>query len=406
MSKQRLHLILAGDVIESAGTRSYLREMIRHLQAAGLEIRTHFFQFRLNGDVAAGFCRVDDFDVPLFIVSGAFIFKKLPRPLYRLFERIALLFFLRRTMREVGAGDVVIGSGCLGALCLSGSRLPANSWWLKLGLIEEEGVGTLRFRLRKQIEAMHARQFRHRIVVSEPMGAFIAGEYGAPSGEQLVLPCLVDLERFPRFTKRTSLRDELGLSDKFVVTYVGTAAPWQCAPETVAFFALLRARMPHAFFWVFTPDREKFQSLLEALPADSWKIEFRPHHELAGLLPAADVACLVRRRERVNHVASPLKFPEYLSCGLPVLIGPEVGHYSQLVRDERLGVVVDPDMPDSWPQVLDDMQAMFADITIRERCRMQAEMLSWQAFAPKLAQAFAAGTDCELADAQRGRVDE
>lgn len=246
----------------------------------------------------------------------------------------------------------------------------------------------LRYRLRKRIEAMHARHFVHRIVVSEPMGAFIASEYGQAYGQQLVLPCLVDLQRFPELADRDALRQSLGLAQRLVLTYVGTASPWQCAEETVSFFKLVAQQVPQAFFWVFTPDRQKFESLLSGLPQEQWRVEFRPHHELAGLLPAADVGCLVRRRIQMNRVASPLKFPEYLSCGLPVLIGPEVGHYSQLVRASGLGAVIDPDRPQDWPQVVIALKAVLAREHVRQDCRQQAESLSWQSFAPTLAQTF------------------
>ena len=390
MASHNLHLILAGDVIESAGTRSYLREMMRHLSRAGVDLHTHFFQFRLHDDLPSGECRIEDFDAPVFLARGGWWFRVLPRPVYRLFERLVLWRFLRCTLSRITSQDVVIGTGCLGALHLGAGSLPGNSWWLKLGLIEEEGTSGIRYRIRKRIEAMHARGFTNRIVVSEPMGEFIAGEYGPACGEQLILPCLVDLDRFPSIADRQTLRQQLGLHNRFVLTYVGTASPWQCAPETVAFFAMLLAKLPDACFWVFTPDRERFEALLGNLPKESWKIDFKPHHELASLLPAADMGCLVRRRERVNRVASPLKFPEYLSCGLPVLIGPEVGSYSRRVSDRHLGVVIDPDQPDTWPQAIEAIIAMRGDSEMRKRCRMEAEALSWQTFAPQLAQAFAA----------------
>jgi len=389
MAVKRLHLILAGDVIESAGTRSYLREMIRHLSRAGVDLHTHFFQFRLSDDLPTGEYRIVDFDAPVCLAAGGLWFRLLPRPLYRLFERFVLWRFLRRALRQIAPQDAVFGSGCLGGLYLGAGSMPAHAWWLKLGLIEEEGSSGIRYRIRKRVEAMHAQRFANRIVVSEPMGDFIAGEYGPARGEQLILPCLVDLDRFPPVKDRQALRQQFGLRDRFVLTYVGTAAPWQCVSETVAFFTLLLEKLPDAYFWVFTPDRERFEALLGNLPEESWKIDFRPHHELALVLPAADMGCLVRRRERVNRVASPLKFPEYLSCGLPVLIGPEVGSYSRLVGDRHLGVVIDPDRPDTWPLAIEAILAMQGDAEVRKRCRMEAEALSWQTFAPQLAQAFA-----------------
>lgn len=384
----RFHLILAGDVIQSAGTRSYIRELIHHVRQTGIDLQVHIFQFRLDARSFSGSGRIPDFDQPIYIAPGASVFRWLPRILYRLFERMVLLIFLGKALKTIEAGDGLIGSGCLGGIHLFGSRISARGWWLKLGLIEEEGTGSLRYRLRKKIEAMHAHSFPNRIVVSEPMGEFVAAEYGAARGEELILPCLVDLERFPEPVSRQALRVELGIAERFVVTYVGNAASWQCAAETVRLFELIRERLPHALFWVFTPDRQRFSSLLKHLPVECWKIEFRTHRELSSLLPAADVACLLRKRELVNRVAAPLKFPEYIACGLPVLIGPEVGQYSALVSSRRLGVIVDPETPDEWEQALVQLLACLEEKDIRPRCRQAAIDLSWQSYEHKLAEVF------------------
>lgn len=388
MDRRRLHIVMAGDVVESAGTRSYLREMIRHVGCIGVEVKCHLFQFRLNDELPGGDNHISDFEAPIHLAPGGWLFRFLPRPAYRLFERLVLWCFMHRAFREVTNVDVLIATGCLGVLHLGAGKLPASSWWLKLGLIEEQAKGGLRFRLRKRVESMHARRFVNRIVVSGPMGDFIADEYGPPRAEEFILPCLVDLERFPRLSENEGLRGKLELQDKFVVAYTGTAAPWQCAHEMVTFFSMLLKEMPHAFLWIFTPDIKPFENLLDGLPNDCWRVEFRPHHQLASVLPAADVACLLRRRDIVNRVASPLKFAEYLACGLPVMIGPEVGGYSKLVRDKRLGCVIDPDAPDSWPQAVDALVDLVKDDQLRQRCRMEAGGLSWQAYAPLLGALF------------------
>lgn len=401
---RRIHLLVAGDVIDSAGTRSYLREMIRHLRQAGCELHVHLFQFRLRAGMAAGEQQPADFDEAVYVAPGRALFAMLPRPMYRLYERLKLLAFFRRRLRAMGEDDALIASGCLGALELCGRRLPADAWWLKLGLIEEEGTGGLRYRVRKRIEARHARRFANRIVVSEPMGRFLAAEYGEVAGERLVLPCLVDLERFPAGADRQALRAGLGLGQRPVVAYVGTAAPWQCAAETVALFERLLARAPDALFWVFTPDQARFAALLSHLPASAWRVEFQPHHRLAGLLAAADAGCLLRRRSVVNRVASPLKFAEYLACGLPVIIGPEVGQYSELVARQGLGVVVDPDRPDAWSDAIDGVLAMLADRDLGGRCRQAAEQLSWQAVMPELARVFAHRRRSMQDGRQEGRI--
>jgi len=279
---------------------------------------------------------------------------------------------------------VLIVSGVVDGLHLLRWRLPKDTWWLKLGVIEEEGVDTLRYKIRKWIEAKHA-TFQHRIVVSEPMGAFLDQEYGSVKGQQLVLPCLVDLERFPAVADRDKLRQQLGLADKFVVAYVGTASHWQCVHETVEVFRRILAEKSNSFLWIFTPDAAVFEKLLADVPQEHWRVEFRPHHQLVSVLPAADMACLIRRRELLNRVSSPLKFPEYMACGLPVLIGEQVGQYSEIVQTKQLGVIIDPDQPETWQAQLKVLFALLEQAgDVRLKCRGVAESLSWQGYDSKL----------------------
>lgn len=47
--------------------------------------------------------------------------------------------------------------------------------------------------------------------------------------------------------------------------------------------------------------------------------KFVPYHKMASYLSAADVAFIWRDKSSVNEVASPVKFSEYLACGLPVI---------------------------------------------------------------------------------------
>ena len=39
----------------------------------------------------------------------------------------------------------------------------------------------------------------------------------------------------------------------------------------------------------------------------------------------------------MNQVASPTKFAEYLMCGLPIVISPNVGDFSELVTERSWG---------------------------------------------------------------------
>lgn len=56
---------------------------------------------------------------------------------------------------------------------------------------------------------------------------------------------------------------------------------------------------------------------------------------------AGDVGLLLREDSLTNRVASPVKFAEYLRCGLPVVLTPYVGDFSELGATEGVGQTVE-----------------------------------------------------------------
>jgi glycosyltransferase involved in cell wall biosynthesis len=78
------------------------------------------------------------------------------------------------------------------------------------------------------------------------------------------------------------------------------------------------------------------------LPEGTYSVISSLVEEVGKYLEASDLGLLLRENHVVNRVASPTKFAEYLLCGLPVVISPWVGDFSELVEAHRLGLVINP----------------------------------------------------------------
>jgi glycosyltransferase involved in cell wall biosynthesis len=389
----RIHFLAAGDVVRSVGTRSFLRQFLGHLERQGFDVHVHFFQFRHDGmcDNGNGPVPVPDFLYRVHCPASEAAFRQWPRPLFRLYERTFLFRYIRRSLQSIHPGEPLILHGVLGWAHLF-HRLMQRSplWWLKLGVIEEEQERGPRFQARKKIEHMHARRFGRRLVVSSRLGSYLTEQYGPSPRGTFVIPCLVDAERFnASMTARAEARGRLGFEGRVVFLYSGIAAPWQCIPETVAFFERLRRQIPQALLWVLTPDQDALKPHLSGLPPACVRMEYMPHERLAESLAAADFGFLLRKRCLINRVASPVKFLEYLASGVPVVVGPEVGDYSEMVRADRLGVVLDPESPGQWGSAIDEVAAILKLNGVhRGRYVETAGALSWQFYRERLLQEF------------------
>ena len=390
----KIHFLGAGDIILSLGTRYHIGQLLTHIQRRATLASFSFFQFRSAGTPspeADGSIAVNGFPFKVYCPTGPQQYLRLPRPMFRFIERLRLWNFFRRKINAVKPGEKLMYHGCLGAVhfCAHAGIPVQDRMWLKLGLLEEENHRGTRFYFRKKIERLNAHACGRRVAVSRKMLGFLDREYGRSHQRDVVLPCLYDSDGFSPSIDRAQARQRLGVGDRVVFLYLGIGAPWQCPAETVAFFKQIKRRLPSAYLWILTPDKEIFKPLLADIAPNDHRLEYCAHHELANRIQAADFGFLLRKQCLINQVASPVKFPEYLASGLPVVIGPDVGDYSDLVREHRLGIVVDPDRPRSWEQSIAELIAQAPPgHEMRLRAKEIASSLSWQSYADGLLDEF------------------
>jgi glycosyltransferase involved in cell wall biosynthesis len=106
------------------------------------------------------------------------------------------------------------------------------------------------------------------------------------------------------------------------------------------------------------------------------------HGEIPPYLALADLGLLLRYPSPVNRVASPVKFAEYLACGVPVLVSRGVGDCAEVVRKERVGYVLD----DAFAPARAAAEIRANRAALRARCRATAQRyFDWERHAPSYA---------------------
>jgi glycosyltransferase involved in cell wall biosynthesis len=195
---------------------------------------------------------------------------------------------------------------------------------------------------------------------------------------QSVVGCCADTTRF-HFdpTIRAQRRSELNLGDKFVLCYCGSMAGWQ-RPDVVAeAFARLLPGMPDAHLLIVSHESEILTNELRGRGVDLQQITTcaARHDQVASYLMAADVGLLLRENSLTNRVASPVKFAEYLRCGLPVILTPYIGDLSEIAVREGVGATVE------FPPAPAEMLAAASGL----RARLTAEGDGYRAYCSRLA---------------------
>lgn len=314
--------------------------------------------------------------------------------------------WLRRLpQQELPAATVLTQTACAMPAIAAHDRRGVPILWdmraaLRKDVVAYWGGQLLRSRLLGPLARYYERAVIRRVAaircVSEALGRYCDEQFDrrVPS---FAVPNVADatLFRYDPEARRVA-RKRLGLTERFVLIFAGGTYHWQCIDEMLALFRELKRDVPEAFLLMLTPQQSAFaEKLCDAgIGADDVLLTCVPHTEVPSIMVAADAGMLLLRRGLRNTVAWPTRFAEYLACGVPTVIGPEVGECSAWVEENQLGLICDPGKPDSWPEVIAGLakwaarrtpEAHSDQETLRQRCRDFAERhLSIEANAPRI----------------------
>jgi glycosyltransferase involved in cell wall biosynthesis len=196
----------------------------------------------------------------------------------------------------------------------------------------------------QDIENQVVRKGDRILCVSNAFKEFLGTNYHVKN--ITTIPTFVDTSRF-KFSKslRESYREKLGLSKQTVLVYSGGIAPWQKIGSVVSLFNHLRQKVNDLFMLFLTQEPDLVKRMIkDQIKLEDFLVVRVPHGEVAGYLCAADVGILLRENTLTNNVASPIKFSEYMCCGLPCIISPNIGDTAEIIRNGRAGIVLDSQM--------------------------------------------------------------
>lgn len=163
--------------------------------------------------------------------------------------------------------------------------------------------------------------------VSNNLKEHLVNDYKINSAKICITPSLAGKEfRFDQL-QRTKYRNELNLSsDEILIVFSsGGIANWQnndilkiLAEKGLKVLNLSKKKIGH-------------KNIIN---------EFVNYSEMPSYLNAADIAIIWREESIVNKVASPVKFSEYLCCGLPVIANESVDMIKEYILNNSCGLII------------------------------------------------------------------
>lgn len=164
-------------------------------------------------------------------------------------------------------------------------------------------------------------------VVSQSLKKYVYAKVGRDINVR-VNSCLSN-ENF-RFDEhaRVELREKFNIQnhENLLVLSTGGDNAWQNTKQTIAM-------LTNQNFKVLNLSRTE-------IPHQNVITKFVPYNEMFKYLCAADAAIIFRNKGVTNQVASPVKFSEYISCGLPVITNDSVDLITDYVKLNNCGKIL------------------------------------------------------------------
>ena len=181
-----------------------------------------------------------------------------------------------------------------------------------------------------------------QLAVSQKLVDWWKEQYNFTPKHFAIVPCTLSTyfnASFPPEKEIEQIRQSLGfVTNDIVLVYSGSSAGWQSFNLVDNYLSNLFSENKNIKL-IFLSDEIPKQSKLLLNFKDRILTKWVKPHEVCDLLLAADYGLLIREESITNKVASPVKFAEYLSCGLQLIISENIGDFTKFVQQHKCGFV-------------------------------------------------------------------
>jgi glycosyltransferase involved in cell wall biosynthesis len=185
-----------------------------------------------------------------------------------------------------------------------------------------------------------------------------------------IIPCCVDMSKFDYRLYNSSPKSDLRL------IYLGQVGTWYLLDKMMDFFKIMSQEFSHAHFtFISESDPDVFYSTAKRTGVSEDKIQVKrlDIRDIPSLLSVADAGIFFMNPYK-RYNTFPIKFGEYLACGLPVVTNAGIGDCDEIIRKENVGVVVKKFTSKEYKNAINALKSLFKNgEALRRRCRVAAE---------------------------------
>ncbi|NQS99800.1 MAG: glycosyltransferase [Candidatus Omnitrophica bacterium] len=244
-------------------------------------------------------------------------------------------------------------------------------------IIKKDG---LIYKLGKILEKKFLISSASTIVLTEKIKNVIKGfDYlkNRPDFSIEVIPCCVNIRRFRYDPQTKGLSRGRNLKNKFVFVYLGSVGTWYFLEGMLDFFVSAKSKIPDAHFLFLSRGNQEYIKaaiLNKDLNLGDFTISEASHQEIPGYISDCDAGIAFYKQTFSRLGCSPVKFAEYLACGIPVVVNSGIGDTEEIVSLNRIGAVAKEFSENCYQQAIERLLELKSEgLPLGRRCRAVAE---------------------------------
>lgn len=195
-----------------------------------------------------------------------------------------------------------------------------------------------------RIAGLLYRNCDHIVVVTRAFKSYLAEHWGVPLDKISVVENGVDTNLFSPQAGDASIRKELNVEGKFVISYIGTMGMAHGLETLLEAARQLQLRAPEVLFLLIGEGAEKQRlvNLAKSLGLTNVRFVDQRRHEKIPAYICGSNACLVMlRNAELFKTVLPTKLLEFMSCARPVILAVD-GEARRIMDEAGAGVFVEP----------------------------------------------------------------
>jgi len=243
------------------------------------------------------------------------------------------------------------------------------------GLLKKD---SLLYRFIKRLECMLINRADKIVVLTHKAKVELIAKFTNIKNDKIkIIPCCTDTSLFKfNLDVRNKIRSRYNIDGRFVFIHTGSFIGWYMIREMLEYFKTIKEIEKKALFMFLYTARD-LTSFWETVDnadisrKDILTVEV-PFEEVHRYLSSADAGLFFIKPTFSKRASCPIKFAEYMSCGLPVVCNRNIGDLDGIIEENKVGLLVNDFNKTSYTNLYGKLKELLNDKGLKTRCRMVA----------------------------------